>query len=176
MEHKGQPTVILAKTIKGYGLGEAGEGRNVSHQQKKMNEKELREFRARFGIPIGAKKKDAAWEFMKWANSKDLGSRMVKEKGYGSPTRVAVIRSPEFKQKMTVHGVDVASIYERILDLGGKGGYMMYRIVPVFPQVGDKINKAVEAIASNQMSAEAAMKQAQQEAIEEIKKEGVKIE
>jgi pyruvate dehydrogenase E1 component len=52
VEHKGQPTVVLAKTIKGYGLGEAGEGRNVSHQQKKMNEKELREFRARFNIPI----------------------------------------------------------------------------------------------------------------------------
>jgi len=52
MEHRGQPTVILAKTVKGYGLGEAGEGRNVSHQQKKLNEKELREFRARFNIPI----------------------------------------------------------------------------------------------------------------------------
>jgi pyruvate dehydrogenase E1 component len=51
-EHKGQPTVILAKTVKGYGLGEAGEGRNISHQQKKMNEKELREFRERFKIPI----------------------------------------------------------------------------------------------------------------------------
>jgi pyruvate dehydrogenase E1 component len=52
MEHEGQPTVILAKTVKGYGLGEAGEGRNISHQQKKLNEKELREFRARFNIPI----------------------------------------------------------------------------------------------------------------------------
>ncbi len=52
VEHKGAPTVILAKTVKGYGLGEAGEGRNVTHQQKKLNEKELREFRARFGIPI----------------------------------------------------------------------------------------------------------------------------
>ena len=51
-EHKGQPTVILAKTIKGYGLGEAGEGRNVAHNQKKLNEKELLEFRTRFGIPI----------------------------------------------------------------------------------------------------------------------------
>jgi len=50
--HKGQPTVILAKTVKGYGLGEAGEGRNITHQQKKLNEKELREFRARFNIPI----------------------------------------------------------------------------------------------------------------------------
>ena len=50
--HKGQPTVILAKTVKGYGLGEAGEGRNITHQQKKLNEKELREFRRRFEIPI----------------------------------------------------------------------------------------------------------------------------
>ena len=52
VEHKGAPSVILARTIKGYGLGEAGEGKNITHQQKKMNEDELREFRARFGIPI----------------------------------------------------------------------------------------------------------------------------
>lgn len=52
IEHIGSPTVILAKTIKGYGLGEAGEGRNITHQQKKLNEEELREFRTRFGIPI----------------------------------------------------------------------------------------------------------------------------
>jgi len=52
VNHKGQPTVILAKTVKGYGLGEAGEGRNITHQQKKLNEKELREFRARFHIPV----------------------------------------------------------------------------------------------------------------------------
>ncbi|MFQ5673094.1 MAG: pyruvate dehydrogenase (acetyl-transferring), homodimeric type [Nitrospinales bacterium] len=52
VNHKGSPTVILAKTIKGFGLGEAGEGRNITHQQKKLNEKELREFRDRFGIPI----------------------------------------------------------------------------------------------------------------------------
>jgi pyruvate dehydrogenase E1 component len=52
VEHKGAPTVILARTIKGYGLGEAGEGKNITHQQKKMNEEELRAFRTRFGIPI----------------------------------------------------------------------------------------------------------------------------
>ena len=52
VEHEGAPTVILAKTIKGYGLGEAGEGRNVTHQQHELNEEELREFRSRFGIPI----------------------------------------------------------------------------------------------------------------------------
>ena len=52
MQCHGKPTVIIAKTIKGYGLGEVGEGRNVTHQQKKLNEEELRAFRSRFGIPI----------------------------------------------------------------------------------------------------------------------------
>jgi pyruvate dehydrogenase E1 component len=52
VEHREGPTVILARTIKGYGLGEAGEGKNVTHQQKKLNEEELREFRSRFGIPM----------------------------------------------------------------------------------------------------------------------------
>ena len=52
VEHKGGPTVILAKTIKGYGMGEAGEGRNITHQQKKLNEQEMEYFRRRFEIPI----------------------------------------------------------------------------------------------------------------------------
>ena len=52
---KDMPTVILAKTVKGYGLGEAGEGKNITHSQKKLNEDELREFRSRFGIPISDK-------------------------------------------------------------------------------------------------------------------------
>ena len=52
VEHTGQPTLILAQTIKGYGMGEAGEGRNITHQQKKLNEQELLTFRSRFGIPV----------------------------------------------------------------------------------------------------------------------------
>ena len=52
VSHQGSPVVILAQTIKGYGLGEAGEGKNITHQQKKLNEEELREFRSRFNIPI----------------------------------------------------------------------------------------------------------------------------
>ncbi len=52
VRHTGAPTVILCKTIKGYGLGEAGEGLNISHQQKKLNEQALRAFRDRFGIPL----------------------------------------------------------------------------------------------------------------------------
>jgi pyruvate dehydrogenase E1 component len=52
IESSGLPTVILAHTIKGYGMGEAGEGRNISHQQKKLNEQEIANFRSRFEIPI----------------------------------------------------------------------------------------------------------------------------
>ncbi len=56
VDHTGSPTVILAKTIKGYGLGESGEGRNITHQQKKINDEELLIFRSRFGIPIADEK------------------------------------------------------------------------------------------------------------------------
>ena len=52
VDNVGKPTVIIAKTIKGYGLGESGEGKNITHQQKKLNEDEMKEFRSRFGIAI----------------------------------------------------------------------------------------------------------------------------
>ncbi len=51
-QHTGQPTVILAKTVKGYGMGESGEGQNITHQQKKMDEDSIRQFRDRFKVPI----------------------------------------------------------------------------------------------------------------------------
>jgi len=52
VNHKGQPTVILAKTIKGYGMGESGEAQNITHQQKKMSVESIKRFRDRFGIPV----------------------------------------------------------------------------------------------------------------------------
>jgi pyruvate dehydrogenase E1 component len=55
VDHKGGPSVVLAFTIKGYGLGEAGEGRNVTHQQKKLNESEMQYFSQRFDVPIPEK-------------------------------------------------------------------------------------------------------------------------
>ncbi|HWQ39498.1 MAG TPA: pyruvate dehydrogenase (acetyl-transferring), homodimeric type [Burkholderiales bacterium] len=58
VKHKGQPTVILAKTIKGYGMGEAGEAQNITHQQKKMGTTSLKAFRDRFNIPIPDDKLD----------------------------------------------------------------------------------------------------------------------
>ena len=50
--HKGQPSVILAKTVKGYGMGDAGEGQNITHQQKSMDIESLKKFRSRFDLPI----------------------------------------------------------------------------------------------------------------------------
>ena len=55
IKHQGRPTLILAKTVKGYGMGVAGEGQNITHQQKKMGEESLRAFRDRFSIPISDK-------------------------------------------------------------------------------------------------------------------------
>ena len=52
MQHRGEPTVILAKTIKGYGMGESGEAQNITHQQKKMSVEAIRRFRDRFQIPV----------------------------------------------------------------------------------------------------------------------------
>ena len=56
VKHTGEPTVILAKTVKGYGMGEAGEGQNITHQQKKMGLEALRKFRDRFAIPVSDEK------------------------------------------------------------------------------------------------------------------------
>lgn len=58
MQHKGQPTVILAKTVKGYGMGSAGESINITHQQKKMDTQAIRAFRDRFKIPVPDEKLD----------------------------------------------------------------------------------------------------------------------
>ncbi len=60
VHHEGQPTVILAKTVKGYGMGESGEGKNISHQVKKMDLEALKHFRNRFNVPIEDKDLEAA--------------------------------------------------------------------------------------------------------------------
>ncbi len=128
-----------------------------------------------YGIPAGAKQKEAAWEFIKWAMSKQNLRRIALEKGYSAVCRRSIIQDPDYKKAMTLNGQDVASLYLQVLELGGKGGYMKYRTVPVFPQVGDKINKAIERIATGQDDAPAALKLAQQQAIEDLKKAGVKL-
>jgi multiple sugar transport system substrate-binding protein len=128
-----------------------------------------------FGIPKGSRKKGAAWEFIKWALSKEMLTRLVKEHGYPSVCRRSVIESEPFKQALTLNGQDVAALYLKVLDQLGDGAYMRYRTVPVFPEVGDAINRAISAIATKQMTATAALKQAQAQAVEAIEMAGYKI-
>ncbi len=102
VEHKGQPTVILAKTIKGYGLGEAGEGRNVTHQQKKLNEEELREFRTRFGIPISDDKVVEAPFYLPPENSPEIAYLRQRRETMGGfvpsrPASAPPVETPELE-------------------------------------------------------------------------------
>jgi len=97
LEFRAAPTVILAATVKGYGLGEAGEGRNITHQQKKLNEDELREFRTRFGIPIDDENVVDAPFYRPPDDSRELDylRRRRRELGGSLPARVS--RSADFK-------------------------------------------------------------------------------
>jgi pyruvate dehydrogenase E1 component len=87
----GQPTVVLARTIKGYGIGEAGEGKNITHQQKKLNEQELRAFRTRFGIPIADAEVAKAPFYRPPDNSPEVTYMLERRKQLGGfvPRRIA---------------------------------------------------------------------------------------
>ncbi len=83
--NNGKPTVVLAKTVKGYGLGEAGEGRNIAHNQKKMNEEELLEFRTRFNIPISDEEVGNAPFYRPPENSAELKYVRERREALGGP-------------------------------------------------------------------------------------------
>ena len=102
VEHKGQPTVILAKTVKGYGLGEAGEGRMIAHNQKKLNEEELLEFRTRFGIPISDEEVGKAPFYRPSETSPEMKYMMERREALGGPvpsrpTEHPLIEVPKFE-------------------------------------------------------------------------------
>src|SRR5205823_12631558 len=91
VDHQGSPTVILAATIKGYGLGEGGEGRNITHQQKKLNEEELREFRSRFGIPLSDEQVTEASFYRPAGDSREMQYLLERRKDLGGflPARIS---------------------------------------------------------------------------------------
>src|SRR5882724_2859130 len=143
-EHKGQPTVILAKTVKGYGLGEAGEGRNISHQQKKMNEKELREFRARFDIPISDEEIAESPFFRPAPDSKETQYLVERTKQLGGflPRRIVEAQPPEIpKPEFFAELVKGSGKFElsttmgfvRLLSLLTRNKAIGSRIVPIIP-------------------------------------------
>jgi pyruvate dehydrogenase E1 component len=93
VEHTGSPTVILARTVKGYGLGEAGEGKNITHQQKKLNEQELKEFRSRFGIPISDEDIDTIPFYKPDENSTEMNYLHEKRKKLGGYVPIRRMKS-----------------------------------------------------------------------------------
>jgi pyruvate dehydrogenase E1 component len=94
VEHRGAPTVVLAKTVKGYGLGEAGEGRNITHQQKKLNEKELAEFRTRFGIPLSDREVAQCTFYKPPEDSKEIEYLQQRRKELGGYVPARQVRCP----------------------------------------------------------------------------------
>ena len=144
LEHEGSPTVILAKTVKGYGLGEAGEGRNITHQQKKLNEQEIEHFRTRFEIPIPDEAaRNAA--FYKPADGSPeiayLHERRRQLGGYLPSRRVPDTRLEPppidyFKDSLEGSGgreVSTTMAYVRILTLLMKHPQIGKRVVPIVP-------------------------------------------
>ncbi|PYV77720.1 MAG: pyruvate dehydrogenase (acetyl-transferring), homodimeric type [Acidobacteria bacterium] len=98
VEHTGSPTLILAKTIKGYGLGEAGEGKNITHQQKKLNDDELKMFRSRFGIPLSDDQLHGAPFYRPADDSPELTYMQERRKQLGGYMPERKIRSKPIKQ------------------------------------------------------------------------------
>jgi pyruvate dehydrogenase E1 component len=85
MRHEDQPTVILAKTVKGYGMGEAGEAQNITHQQKKMDIDSIRQFRDRFGLPIADEDLEDVPYYHPGPDSEEVQYILERRKELGGP-------------------------------------------------------------------------------------------
>ena len=143
IETQGRPTVILAKTIKGYGLGEAGEGKNITHQQKKLNEDELRHFRDRFDIPIPDSRVEEAPFYRPPDNSEEiqylmdrrraLGGFVPERKVYSVPMNVPGLDSFEEFMQGADREVSTTMAFVRMLTLLLKHPTVGKHIVPIVP-------------------------------------------
>lgn len=144
VEHKGSPTVILAQTIKGYGLGESGEGKNITHQQKKLNEDELAEFRTRFGIPISDEDVAEAPFYRPADDSREIQYLQERRKALGGylpqrPSGPPPIKTPdeslfeEFYKGTEGREVSTTMVYVRLLSKLLKDKEIGDLIVPIVP-------------------------------------------
>ncbi len=144
VEHKGAPTVVIARTVKGYGQGEAGEGKNITHQQKKLNEQELRHFRASFGIPVSDEEIDSLPFFKPGADSPEiqyLQERRRQLGGYVPTRRIQAEELPvpeetlfeEFYEGTEDREVSTTMVFVRILTKLLRDEKIGQRIVPIVP-------------------------------------------
>jgi pyruvate dehydrogenase E1 component len=145
VNHPGQPTVILAKTIKGYGMGESGEAQNITHQQKKMGTTSIRAFRDRFRLPIS----DAELEklpYLKFADGSPeleymrghrmaLGGYLPQRRRAVEPLPVPMLSAFDALLKATGEGREISTTmaFVRILNLLLKDKILGRRVVPIVP-------------------------------------------
>ncbi len=146
-ETKGVPTVVLVKTVKGYGLGEAGEGMNITHGQKKLKAKHLLEFRTRFNLPFSDEDVSKARFFLPDQNSPEIKYLHERRKALGGYLPVRTSKAPDLKTpgqefiKRYVSGsgdkspsttgvfVDMLGQFLKDKDIGA-------RVVPIIPDEG----------------------------------------
>ncbi|MGQ0657065.1 MAG: pyruvate dehydrogenase (acetyl-transferring), homodimeric type [Chromatiales bacterium] len=144
VKHVGQPTVILAKTVKGYGMGEAGEGQNITHQQKKMGEEALKAFRDRFNIPIPDdqiaeapfyKPPEDTPEMKYLAERREaLGGFLLSRRPEAEPLKVPTLTAFESILKGTEErAISTTMAFVRILGLLVKDKTIGARVVPIVP-------------------------------------------
>ena len=144
VEHTGSPTLILAKTIKGYGLGEAGEGKNITHQQKKLNDDELKMFRSRFSIPLSDEELHGAPFYRPADDSpeirymqerrKQLGGYMPERKVRSKPIKpVAEAQFEEFYKGTEGREVSTTMVFVRMLAKLLRDPEIGKLIVPIIP-------------------------------------------
>ena len=142
--HKGQPSVVLAKTVKGYGMGDAGEGQNITHQQKSMDVEALKAFRSRFDLPISDKEVENLSFYKPPANSPEIQYMEERRKSLGGylPARKRkgnVLKVPElsaFSNVLTSTGerqISTTMAFVRILSTLVKDSEIGKYVVPIVP-------------------------------------------
>jgi multiple sugar transport system substrate-binding protein len=125
-------------------------------------------------INRASKKKEAAWEFIRWAIGKETMLKSALAHGHMACTRSSVLNHPEVKKKFTWRGSDLPALHEAVMKRAGDS-YMTYRTIPQFPPIGDRVIIALTAIASGQSTAADGMKALQKDAEALLRKEGVPI-
>ena len=145
VEHSGQPTLILAKTIKGYGMGEAGEGMNISHQQKKLDTQALIRFRDRFKLPVPDDQIESV-PFLKFAEDSPeykymyerrnaLGGILMQRPGKAAPLEIPPLSAFETLLKASGEGREISTTMAivRLLNILLKDKQIGKRVVPIVP-------------------------------------------
>ncbi len=145
VEHTGQPTVVLAKTIKGYGMGESGEAQNITHQQKKMGTTSLKAFRDRFKVPVSDDELEKL-PYLKFAEDSPelkymhehrqaLGGYLPQRRRKVEPLPVPELSAFDAQLKATGAGREISTTmaFVRILNTLLRDKALGKRIVPIVP-------------------------------------------